>query len=82
MKAVKGEFIVLVYISMHVPEKFGNYEPQAYFSSLCVCINGEKNAASVLRYPHWLQLCGHGKEGVVHFYILSASSAISHTSAA
>lgn len=33
-KAVKSEFIVLVYISMHVPEKSGNYKPPVYFSPL------------------------------------------------
>lgn len=51
-KAVKSKFIVPVYISVHVPEKSGNYKPWVYFSPLWVCINGEKNAASVLHLPH------------------------------
>ena len=52
-KAVKSEFIVLVYISIHVPEKSGNYKPPVRFSPLSVlCINVEKNAASVLHLPH------------------------------
>lgn len=51
-KAVKSEFIVLVYISMHVPEKSGNSKPRVYFSPLRVCINVEENSSSVLRLPH------------------------------
>lgn len=51
-KAVKSKFIVPVYISVHVPGKSGNYKPWVYFSPLWVCINVEKNAASVLHLPH------------------------------
>lgn len=67
-KAVKSEFIVLVYISMHVPEKSGNYKPRVYFSPLWVCINVEKNAASVFTSPPLLWLHSVDTEGRV-FYI-------------
>ena len=47
---------------MHVLEKLGNYKPCAYTFLLlpCVCINVEKNAASVSHLPQFSLsvLCG------------------------
>lgn len=82
-KAVKSKFIVPVYISMHVPEKSGNYKPRAYFSPLWVCINVQKNAASVLHLPHCsdctLWTLKGGFSASLHFSTHLASAVIPHT---
>lgn len=50
-RQLKREFIVLVYISMRVPGKSGNFE---------LCKSAAKNAASVLNLPHCYERTARG----------------------
>lgn len=67
-KAVKSEFIVLVFISIHVPEKSGNYKPRVYFSPLWVCINVEEKCSQCFTSPPLLWLHSVDAEGRVFYF--------------